>query len=156
VEKRVVSPAVVSISTLELTVEGTAVRVSVAVQPGPEPAKGLERTRLRLALVEEVIHYTGSNGIHFHHFVVRKLLGPVEGIPLKPDQATRFSASADLADFSSAQREYLEKYEKDQADRRPGFKFQEKMINVDGRQLFAVAFVQNDETKEILQASFAR
>ena len=62
--------------------------------------------------------------------------------------------NADLK--SSLEKAYLEKYEKDQADRRPGFKFQEKLINVDGRQLIAVAFVQNDETREILQASFAR
>jgi tetratricopeptide (TPR) repeat protein len=156
VEKRAVTRATVSISTLELSKEGTAVTVSLEVKPQPDASKGLEKARLRIALAEEVVHYTGSNGIHFHHFVVRKLVGPEDGIPVQPDRTTRFSASADLSDFSSAQKEYLEKYEKDQADSRPGFKFQEKLINVDGRQLIAVAFVQNDETREILQASFAR
>ena len=62
---------------------------------------------------------------------------------------TRFSASVKLSDLQSSLRSYRENIEKTQ-----GFRWPEKLDDVDSKQLALVAFVQNDETKEVMQSFF--
>ncbi len=114
-----------------------------------------DRLRLRIALVEEVVHYTGGNGIHFHHFVVRKLLGPGDGMPFRGGDGVAFSESVSVEALSGSLKEYLDGFEKEQAAEWPGFRFDEKPAGIDPKKLGVVVFVQDDGTHEVLNSTFA-
>jgi hypothetical protein len=114
---------------------------------------GLKETgddvRLRLVLVEEQVAYTGGNNLPAHHHVVRAFLGPegANGTPLKNKTATK-EVTVDLAEVRKNLKAYLDKY----AEKRP---FPGKLPALDLKKLLVVAFVQNDETNEVLQAAQA-
>lgn len=98
------------------------------------------RLRLRLVLVEEVVQYAGRNGLRYHHQVVRAMPGSANGIAVT-DKAGKHTETVDLG----ALRRQLSRYLDDQEfsrDKRP--------LNL--RRLRIVAFVQSDESKEVLQA----
>jgi len=104
-----------------------------------------EKVRLRFALVEEQVRYAGLNQIRFHHHVVRAMPGGVAGIPLK-EKSSKQSASVNLTELRQTLTSYLDDYGKDHqfsSSRRP----------MDLKNLRVVAFVQDDQTKEVLQAA---
>jgi hypothetical protein len=108
---------------------------------------GLETTgdkiRLRLALTEDVVRYAGSNGIRLHHHVVRAMPGGAEGMPLK-EKAGKQEITVDLQHLRESLEKQLPKAFRQQPD-------SAKRL-LDFQKLHVVAFVQNDETKEVLQA----
>jgi hypothetical protein len=89
---------------------------------------------------------------------VRKLLGSPEGTVLqKPGTKTAFSDTVNMATLGDNLKAYLEKYEADRSARSNSeFKFSQKLDRIDPNQLLVVAFVQDDQTKEILQAAFVK
>ena len=137
--------------SLSLTRDGTTFTMSGAVEltDGPnQPAN----PRLHLVLAEKVVHYTGANGTHFHHFVVRKMVSPPEGLRLDAvDRRTEYVKSVELAEISASLRDYLDEYEQE----RERFKWIEKPYQVDRDQVVVVAFVQDEATKDVLQAALA-
>ena len=150
IETRLARQPQVKLSSLSLKSEGDTFTVSGEVDASQAGAVA-GKAKLRLALVEETVHYTGGNGIHFHHFVVRKMIGSSEGLPLQGVEGkTRFSESAKLSEVGVSLKEYLDNFEKN----RTGFQWAEKLDQVNPKQLAVVAFVQNDETKEVLQSAF--
>src|SRR5262249_26929021 len=66
--------------TAEADRQGDRVGLRVAVRglPGPDDGK-----RLRVVLVEEAVRYVGSNGLRFHHNVVRAMPGGPDGVALR-------------------------------------------------------------------------
>jgi tetratricopeptide (TPR) repeat protein len=148
IEKRLDAAAPAQLTALKLERKGDDIAISgrVALDQGIDAAK----TRLRLALAEDVVHYTGGNGIHFHHFVVRKMLGSAEGIRI--DDQRDFSLRANLAELKGQLGSYLDTYEKS----RTNFRWSEKPIDVRSQDLVVVALVQNDDTREVLQAAFVK
>jgi hypothetical protein len=119
---------------LELTAE-----VSELSQPG-------ERTRLRFVLAEEVVrYYAAPNGQRLHHHVVRDFPGGVEGTPL-PEKAAKRTVKVSIP----AVRKELEGYLDLVASKQP---FPDDDRPLDLRQFKAVAFVQDDTTKQVLQAA---
>jgi hypothetical protein len=124
--------------------EGDDVVITAAVSD----LKGAgEDTRLRLALVEEVVRYPGSNGQRFHHHVVRAMPGGAGGFALKGATAKQ-EVKVNLADLRKALADYLEK-----ANERRPFPNDERPLGL--KRLRVVAFIQNDKTKEVLQAAQA-
>jgi hypothetical protein len=113
--------------------------------------EGLKKTgdkvRLRFVLVEEVARYAGRNGQRVHHHVVRSFPGGVEGFALK-EKSDKQSAKVSLAELTRSLKGYLDKAEQ----RRP---FLDEERPMDLKHLMVVAFVQDDETKEVLQAAQA-
>lgn len=113
---------------------------------GP-PAK----LRLRLALVEGMVHYTGHNGNHFHRNVVRKMLpqpagiGPAGGA----GDSIEISGTQDIGVLEGDLKDYLASYR----DANWDSPFGDPQNRIDRGDLRLVAFVQNDETKEVLQAA---
>lgn len=103
-----------------------------------------EDVKLRLALVEEVVRYPGRNGQRFHHHVVRAMPGGPEGLALKDKD--KQEVKVNLADLRRSLADYLEKANKS----RP-FLDDERPLGLD--HLMVVAFIQNDKTKEVLQAA---
>jgi thiol-disulfide isomerase/thioredoxin len=117
--------------------KGEKVEITAEVADLEEPD---ERTRLRLALVEEWVHYAGSNGLRYHHQVVRAMPGDASGFPLQ-EKASKHEASVDLEELRQKLNRYLDTIE-----------FPAERPAVGLRRLRVVAFVQNDRTKEVLQA----
>jgi hypothetical protein len=111
----------------------------------------LEKTggevRLRLALVEEQVKYKGANGLTTHTHVVRAFPGGADGTPMKEKSAKK-TVSVDLDKLRKDLKAYLDKY----AEKRP---FPDKERPLELKKLRVVAFIQDDETEEVLQAAQA-
>jgi hypothetical protein len=103
-----------------------------------------DKLRLRMVIVEDLVRYTGSNQVRFHHHVVRAMPGGVEGVALK-EGAGKQELTVDLGHIRETLNKYLNEYGKKQA-------FPNANRPMDMKDLYLVAFVQNDETKEIVQA----
>lgn len=116
---------------------GGAVTVDCAFDPV------IPGTAYNIALVEKEVRYRGSNGIVFHKMVVRDLL------TLDPSgKAAR--ATFDLAASESRAAGHLEDFEKERA-----FRFKDKKFAIDPARLAIVFFVQDAETKKILNSVYA-
>jgi hypothetical protein len=129
-----------------------------------------DKLRLHVALAEEWVSYSGENGARFHEMVVRALAEPppptteearkpgekpaVQGFALRPGRGGTFDFSFDLAAISADARAHLEDYETN--TRKGEYSFREKKHEVDPSDLVVVAFVQDEATKEILQAIYVR
>jgi hypothetical protein len=103
-----------------------------------------EKLRLRLALVEEQVRYTGGNGLRYHHHVVRALPGGAEGMALK-EKTGKQTATVDLQELREKWNRYLNAAAK-------RLRFTNSSRPMEFRKLAVVAFVQDDATKEVLQA----
>src|SRR4029077_13968139 len=109
-----------------------------------ELAEPGDKVRLRLALVEEQVNYKGGNRLPHHHSVVRALPGGAAGLALK-EKTGKQSVTVDLDDLRKKLNGYLDEAAKD-------LDFPNKDRPMELKKLRLVAFVQNDSTKEILQA----
>jgi hypothetical protein len=128
--------------TLEAKRDGERIDINVKVSGLAEPDAN---KKLRILLAEETVHYAGSNKIRLHHNVVRAFPGGVAGQPLK-EAASRHKASINLADLRTDLTKYLNNYEQ---TFRP-FTNPARPLALD--KLRVIAFVQDDNTQEILQA----
>jgi TolA-binding protein len=155
IEPRLAEAPGATFSGLSLKKQAGKVTVSGEVR---RPAAGVRnpgQLRLRIALVEETVHYTGSNGIHFHHMVVRKTLGPVDGISLsRKTGRAAFSESVSLADLETGLKAYLDRNEREYAAQKGDFRYAEKPYRINPGLLHAVVFVQDDTTMQVLQAGY--
>ncbi|HEY1861127.1 MAG TPA: hypothetical protein VGG61_12270 [Gemmataceae bacterium] len=104
-----------------------------------------DKIRLRLALVEDKVTYKGGNGVPEYHSVVRALPGGAAGLALK-EKTGKQEASVDLDDLRKSLKKYLDDY----ADKEDAFPNKERPLEL--KNLRVVAFVQNDQTMEVLQA----
>jgi hypothetical protein len=126
----------------------TARRKDDAIDIAAE-VSGLETTgdkvRLRFVLVEEIVRYQGRNGQRLHHHVVRAFPGGVEGAKLEKADS-KHSATVNLAELSKSLGDYLTASN----EKRP-FIDDERPLNL--KNLKVVAFIQNDDGKQVLQAA---
>jgi hypothetical protein len=130
------------------SVKATAARkgekIEIAAEASvPEGAGG--QLRLRLALVEGQVDYTGTNKIAHHQHVVRAFAGGVDGEKVAAGKPLRKTVTVDLAQVRKEITDYLDKVAKE-------IPFPSKERPLDMKKLFVVAFVQNDATREVLQA----
>jgi hypothetical protein len=100
--------------------------------------------KLRLVLIEDVVRYPGRNQQRFHHHVVRAMPGGAKGFELK-EASHEQEAKVNLADLRKTLIAYLDK-----ADRNLPFLTEDRPLDL--KNLKVVAFIQNDKTKEVLQA----
>jgi thiol-disulfide isomerase/thioredoxin len=120
-------------NTITITAEASGVEM-----PG-------DRIRLRLALVEDKVAYKGGNGVPEYYSVVRALPGGAAGLALK-EKTGKQEATVDLDDLRKSLKKYLDDY----ADKEDAFPNKERPLDL--KNLRVIAFVQNDQTKEVLQA----
>jgi hypothetical protein len=134
--------------TTAVKVGGTATRlgdkIDIAVEVSGAAPKD-DNLKLRLLLVEETVKYPGRNGLRFHHQVVRALPGGAGGVAVK-GAAFPHKASVDLA----AVRQGLVKYLDDYAAKERPFSPPDRPLDL--KQLKVIALIQDDTTREILQA----
>ena len=137
-------------TSTEVTIEPTAevvegkLNVKVAVNGVPEDL--MSKVRLRLAIAEDKIDFHAPNGVRRHHMVVRTMLGGVGGKAANKNKVLEYSISMPLAVLKSQQMTYLVQFEHGRRLRFP-------TKPVDLKPLHLVAFVQNDTTREVLQAA---
>ena len=110
--------------------------------------KDAKDVRLRLVLAEEVVRYPGGNGQRLHHHVVRDMPGGVDGKVVE-DGSARVEARVDLGALRKSLEEYLADYEKS------GRTFADESRPLDLKHLIVVAFLQSDDSKEVLQSAQA-
>ena len=131
--------ATASLKGEELTIKGT---VADLQKPG-------DKVSLRFALAEERIRYQGGNGVRYHHSVVRAMPGGPKGFPL-PKSAAEQTVSVKLGDVRTANNKGLDDFAAELKKQGADFNFATRPMDL--KNLKVVAFVQNDETNEILQA----
>ncbi len=122
--------------------KGNKITIKVEVSDLAQPGRDV---RLRLALVEEEVAYTGNNKLPTHHHVVRALPGGAEGLALT-EKTGKQEVVVDLDQVRKGLKDYLTKFAETN-------KFPGKEPTIDLKKLSVVAFVQNDENGEVLQAA---
>ncbi len=104
-----------------------------------------DEMKLRIVVVEENVKYVGSNQLRFHHQVVRAMPTGADGVAVK-DKSFKHTTAVDLAGV----RKNLTKYLDDFATNVRPFPKSDRPMEM--KALKVIAFVQNDATKEIVQA----
>jgi hypothetical protein len=99
-----------------------------------------DKLRLRFALVEPWVRFPGNNGLSYHAHVVRALPGGADGFALDKDSA-KPSARVNLGELRQAVSKYLDSFESLEGHRPFNY-----------RNLRVVAFIQDDDTQEVLHA----
>jgi hypothetical protein len=135
-----------AIGTIKLTAKQTGSKVEITAEASGVDAKSDANIRLRLALVEDKVEYKGGNGIPEYHHVVRDMPGGVTGFPVK-DGGVKQTVTVDLDELKKGLKKYLDEWAAEN-DKFPG-----KLPEIELKNLRVVAFLQNDKTKEVLQAT---
>ena len=143
IDKLLEEPAKAEVS-LDARRQGDTINIKTKVSKLEQPG---DKVRLRVALVEEAIRYVGGNKLRFHHMVVRSMPGGVEGTKLN-EKESEHTSTVDLAKVRAS----LSKYLDEAAVKRPFPKPDRPMAL---KNLKVIAFVQDDESGEILQAAIA-
>lgn len=130
--------------TLELSADATAGKVAIKAQAiSTKPVSAT--VRLVIVLVEDKIELLAGNGIRLHEMVVRAMPGGVEGVS-SMDGKFEFAKELNLAKLKASLTDSLQKIEKE-----ANIRFGSKPLDL--KKLHVVAFVQDLDSKEILQAA---
>lgn len=127
--------------TLSANRAGAEIKVSASVDGADLSNKNL---RLRLVLAESEIEYQASTGIRKHDMVVRKLIGGDRGIAAADDKLA-YQETIDVSGLRDGLHQYLTSYEQNQQ----GVEFASMPLEL--KSLSVVAFVQDVETRDVLQ-----
>src|SRR5262249_23677238 len=119
--------------------KGDKITITAEVLDVAEPG---DKLRLRMALGEDAGKYKGSNGVPGHIRVGRGLPGGPEGVPGK-NKTAKGAGTGDLDEL----KQELAKYLADLAKKVPLAK-----APLDLEDLRVVVFLQDDATREVLQA----
>ena len=132
-----------------------AAKIALTVTPGDKgfTAKATaevdapgDKVVLRFVLVEERVRYRGGNGVRYHSAVVREMPGGVKGQPLTK-KSQDVTATINVAELRDKLSKSLDEYAKAEGE----FPRPERPLALTNLKL--VAFVQNDATGEVLQAT---
>jgi tetratricopeptide (TPR) repeat protein len=131
-------------ATIDLRSRRDGESLSVRTQLGGVANPG-EHLRLRFAIVEHGVRYTGRNGLRLHHAVVRALPGGPEGVPVT-EQTLTHHWTIDLAALRRELGNSLAEFAKARGMELPA-------ESSDRTRLDVVAFLQDDATRSVLQAA---
>jgi hypothetical protein len=101
--------------------------------------------RLRVIIAEDEVHFLARNGVRSHEMIVRHMVDGPGGIEPQ-DGKLELRKSIPLAELKSSLADYLKKFEENE-----GIDFPAKPLDL--KRLHVIAFVQNDESHEILQSN---
>jgi hypothetical protein len=135
------------------TAVGSTVKVKAAVS---EVASTSDTLRLQIVLAEESVTFSGENGERFHPMVVRSVAvdaKAAQGFAVAPGKGGSFEYTFDLAKAMTDAKEGLTNYEA--KERKGEYTFREKKHEIKNG-LVVVAFVQDEATKKVLQATFVK
>jgi thiol-disulfide isomerase/thioredoxin len=129
--------------TIGASLKGKTVSVNTTVRGVKSEAKDV---KVFVALVEKELRFNGENGIRFHTMVVRS----IKSFGLSGEN---YRQSFDLDEVSKTIKDHLDDYEA-KGHRGESFKFVEKKYQIQPNDLAVVVFVQENESKHVLQAAF--
>lgn len=109
-----------------------------------------ETTKLRLAIVEKEVSYTGGNGLPKHHYVVRGFVESPTGIALDKKEMKK-TLTFDVAAHKAKLKKYLDNYNKG-----PRGPFPSTDRPMEMKDLYVIGLIQDDNSYEIVQASQAK
>ncbi len=115
-----------------------------------------DKLRVQIVLAEESVTFSGENGERFHPIVVRGMAvdaKAAQGFALAPGKGGAFEYTFDLAKLMADAKEGLINYET--KERKGEYTFREKKHEIKNG-LVAVAFVQDEATKKVLQATYVK
>jgi Flp pilus assembly protein TadD len=115
-----------------------------------------DKTNLNIAIVEKSVNYIGGNGITKHAFVVRYLMTGAEGKKLGLKKSTfTYSDQIEIKSIQNIQSQYLSDFESNPPKRFRNFAgWKERKEKINPEQLAVVAWIQNNDSKEILQSKY--
>lgn len=150
VDKRLATKAGAKV-TVQVAMTGSVVNVKVDVG---KPAGAAKHLKLQVALVEERIRYAGENGVRFHPMVVRSLAGKDgQGFALEAGKGLRAVHAFDLSKIAAEAKAHLDDFE---AKSTTKYLFAEKKHEMNTAKLAVVAFVQDEDTKQVLQSAYVK
>jgi tetratricopeptide (TPR) repeat protein len=156
IETRLKAKPLADLSRLKAKVNGQTMAVSGQASLLSSAADRAGHASLHLAVVEDSVRYVGSNGVRFHNYVVRKLMRSPAGVVLqKAGEKLAVSESVETKSLSANLDAYLDQFMKTPFRGQP-VSFKDRVDHLDAKKLLLVAFVQDDQTKEILQAAFLK
>jgi thiol-disulfide isomerase/thioredoxin len=103
---------------------------------------------LHVILAEDLVHYRGANTVAEHRYVVRKIIGSPNGITFDNGSAS-LEEKINIPALTDSLKSYLNEFEAKSPSKKA---FKEKKYDIDVSNLHLVAFVQNQDTKEVVQA----
>ena len=139
-------------ASIKITAKMRRSKVSFAVSASVNSVR--KSYRLRVALAEDEIRYQGANGISEHRYVVRKMMRGAGGASFNQKGKAVVKDAFTVSSIEEQLENYINKYERDLQKPEPAFK--EKKFELDPKQLYLVAFVQDDATRKILQSTIVR
>ncbi len=142
----------------EISVDAALVGGALRVKATPSKlAPEGEPVRLQILLVEEMLSYSGENGVRFHPMVVRSIAGNnYGGIVVDRKSAVAVDHVFDLPQITADHEKYLEEFEKKRAETTPGFAFSRKPTAINPGNLSIVAFLQEEKSKKVVQSAYVR
>ncbi|MGA7161695.1 MAG: hypothetical protein WBZ48_11875 [Bacteroidota bacterium] len=127
-------------------------KISIAVSASVNKIR--KSDRLRIVLAEDGMRYQGTSGIWEHRFVVRKMIRGASGISFKSNGRAAVKDAFTVSSIEDQLEKYLDTYEKSLQG--SGTSFKEKKSEIDPKQLYIVAFIQDDATRRILQSTIIK
>jgi hypothetical protein len=150
IEERLELPAEARLN-LTATLSGGTAKVKAEVS---EIQEDIKDARLQIALVEDLLSYSGENGIRLHPVVVRSLGGPgAGGFVIETGKPMAVEHTFEVAKIAEELKAHLDDFE---AKAPGGRKFSQKKHEIDAGNLSVVAFVQDQSTKKILQSAHVK
>jgi hypothetical protein len=140
VEEQLEKPAAAKL-TLLADQKGSDITLTAKVAELKLPG---EKVFLRFAITEERVRYAGGNGLRYHHAVVRAMPGGPKGFAL-PKETAEQTVKLNVDELRAALSKSLDEFAKEVMEEFPDKPLQLKTLR-------AVAFIQDDSTKEVLQA----
>lgn len=105
-----------------------------------------ETMSLKFAIAEDKVRHRGSNGLRYHHMIVRALPGGAKGFPLAKKDHEQ-TVPVDLEAIKKELKDHIEKVAQQSDGEAPPADIPLALAN-----LKAIAFVVNDATGEVLHA----
>ena len=137
---------------LAASLEGKTIRVKAT----PSKIEAVdEEVMLQIALVEEMLGYSGENGVRFHPMVVRYLAQSDKGgFPVKRGEAAPAEYVFDLEKITAEHKAYLDDYEVN--GRHGKITFSRKPVQMNLANLSVVAFLQEAKSRKVLQSAYVK
>jgi hypothetical protein len=138
--RAIIDPLLEEANKIAVKVDAKRTDDNIAITATAAGYKPSDKLKLRFALIEPWVRYAGTNGLSYHAHVVRALPGGPAGFELTKDSAM-WNTKVDLADIRQSASKHLD-----------GFPYLDGQRPFSFRNLRVVAFIQNDDTKEVLHA----
>lgn len=141
-------------SSIDLKLTSSLTKNVLTITAGATTVHKKINLKLRIAVVEDEVYYKGSNGIEHHKFVVRKMVKSAEGYSFPNNGKLRITETLNIKTLIAELGKYYETTNARYAQLGSGLRA--KKNEIDLKRICVVAFVQDDETQEILQSSVVK